>query len=353
MPYRLHPLWYSPLSLAFLISAIGLGMMMVMLESHTTAYLYRRKPEKEALQSLGGAARWVQLMYIALRFGDLAVRGQLRYLTAANWHAAMFWFEIAAMAVAPLILFSLPVRRSQRAVDSSLWGLRHRAEPNRCWRIGAPGARQSTLSPGVDGGCHQCRVVSAAALAFLFMVERFKVWEQRRRSEADPLKLPEFDKVGMTWLGVPAVAGRAVYSLAFVFAAAIGFALLAPQPPTSRGIEPQPAHRARGREILWIDGNLNGYGVAFPHDRIEKRLGGETSCVKCHHMNLPRDRDSGCWECHQDMYLTVDASRHDGTLRRRAAAWRAASVTTRASSGPPRTRSRAMTATRTSSQEAP
>ena len=81
MPYRLHPLWYSPiLPLLFLVSAIALGMMMVTFESHFTAYLYRRKPETEALASLGGAARWVLLLYLAIRFGDLAVRGQLRHL---------------------------------------------------------------------------------------------------------------------------------------------------------------------------------------------------------------------------------------------------------------------------------
>ncbi len=38
MPYRLHPLWYSPvLPLLFLVSAIALGMMMVTFESHFTA----------------------------------------------------------------------------------------------------------------------------------------------------------------------------------------------------------------------------------------------------------------------------------------------------------------------------
>jgi hypothetical protein len=144
------------------------------------------------------------------------------------------------------------------------------------------------------------------------MMERFRVWERRPVDpDADPLKLPDFDKVGTTWLGVPAVAGRTVYSLAFVFAAAAGFALLAPQPVAGRGIVRQPVQRARGGEILWIDGNLNGYGVAFPHERIVKRLGGDASCVKCHHMNLPRDKNSGCYECHRDMYLPVDAFRHD------------------------------------------
>ena len=115
MPYRLHPLWYSPLlPLLFLVSAIALGMMMVTFESHFTAYLYRRKGETEALASLGGAARWVLLLYLAIRFGDLAVRGQLGHLAAADWRVAMFWLEIGAMAIVPLILFSIPRTRGTR-----------------------------------------------------------------------------------------------------------------------------------------------------------------------------------------------------------------------------------------------
>ncbi len=102
-----------------------------------------------------------------------------------------------------------------------------------------------------------------------------------------------------------------MYSLGFVFAAAVGMALLAPQPAASRGVDPQPVHRARGGATLWIDGNLDGFGVAFPHEKLEKLLGGDDSCVKCHHMNLPRDRTSACSECHQDMYLPSDAFRHD------------------------------------------
>ena len=60
----------------FLVSAIGLGLMMVIFESHFTAYLYRRKPETDVLAALGSAARWVLLAYLAVRFGDLLVRGQ-------------------------------------------------------------------------------------------------------------------------------------------------------------------------------------------------------------------------------------------------------------------------------------
>ena len=316
MPFRLHPLWYSPLlPLLFLVSAIALGMMMVIFESHLTAWLYRRKPETAALAPLGSAARWVLLLYVLMRFVDLAVRGQIRYVTSASLHTAQFWFEISTMALVPAILFSIPSLRRTRGGQWTaaglgvfgivlnridVGGLAHLSRGN---QIYLPSWTEVAISAGV---------VAGATLVFLFMVEHFRVWEPRPADPlADPLKLPEFDNVGMTWLGIPSIAGRTVYSLGFIFAAAIGFALLAPQPAASRGIDAQPVQRARGGETLWIDGNLNGFGVSFPHQQIVKRLGGDASCVKCHHMNLPRDRTSGCYECHRDMYLTTDAFRHD------------------------------------------
>jgi Ni/Fe-hydrogenase subunit HybB-like protein len=316
MPSHLHPLWYSPvLPLLFLVSAIGLGLMMVTFENHTTAWFYRRKPETETLRGLCGAARWVLLGYLALRFGDLAARGQLGNLLRGEWQVAMFWLEIAAMAIAPVVLFFVPGVRTTRTgqwavafvgiagvvLDRiNVGGL---VQMDRGRQFYVPSWTEVTISAGV---------VSAALLVFLFMLERFKVWEVRPADpEAAPTSLPEFDKVGGIWLGTPAVAGRTVYSLAFVLAAAAGFALLAPEPAASRGIDPSPVQRARGGDTLWIDGNLNGFGVSFPHVEMQKRLGERDSCVKCHHMNLPRDRNSGCYECHGNMYLPTDASRHD------------------------------------------
>ena len=52
----------------------------------------------------------------------------------------------------------------------------------------------------------------------------------------------------------------------------MGFAFLASLPAKSRGTEPAPVHQARGGDKLWIDGNLDGYGVLFPHAEHEKRL---------------------------------------------------------------------------------
>jgi Ni/Fe-hydrogenase subunit HybB-like protein len=316
MPDRLAPLWYSPLlPVLFLVSAIALGLMVVIFESHTTAYLYRRKPETEALASLAGAARWVLLLYVVLRFGDLAARGQLGHAVAVSWRGALFWVEVTAMAIAPMMLFALPrVRKTKQgqwavATLGAAGVVLNRIDVGGLAHFGPGGAfyvpawTEIAISAGVLAG---------AALAFLFFVERFRVWEERPADPAaDPLRLPEFDRIGATWLGSPAVASRTVYSLAFVLAASLGFALSEPAPADGRGIVPEPVHRARGGAVLWIDGNLDGYGVAFPHEELEKRLGGQASCARCHHMNLPRDRASGCNECHRDMYLPTDAFRHE------------------------------------------
>jgi Ni/Fe-hydrogenase subunit HybB-like protein len=316
MPYRLYPLWYSPiLPLLFLVSAIALGMMIVVFESHLTAYLYRRKPETETLASFAGAARWVFLLYLAVRFADLILRHQAHRLIEPGVYAYLFWFEISAMALAPLVLLSIAqVRENTKgqwaAASLAVFGIVFNridtgglAHVRTGGELYLPSWTEISISVGI---------VCAAALLFLFVMERFHVWEQRPIDpNADPLRAPEFDSVGTTWLGVPSVASRTVYSLAVIVAAAVGFGFLTAQRGRDRGLEPVTVHRARGGDVLWIDGNLDGFGVAFKHEELKKELGGKASCVLCHHMNLPHDEGTPCASCHSDMYQSTDAFRHD------------------------------------------
>ena len=232
-----------------------------------------------------------------------------------DWRTALFWFEILVMAVLPIFLFSLRrVRYSTTgqwiAAAVAVFGVVFNridvggiAHPRPDGSFYVPSWMEVAISLGV---------VSGAMLVFLFVVERFKVWEQRPADpDAEPLKLPELDPVGNTWLGVPGIAARTTYSLAFILAAALGFAFLKVEPAQSRGIDPTPVQRARGGDVLWVDGNLDGFGVAFKHAEHEKREGAKESCVKCHHMNLPRDENTACARCHADMYRPVDAFQHD------------------------------------------
>lgn len=315
MPYNVHPLWYSPiLPVLFFISAIGLGLMMVTFESSFTSWLYHRKPETNLLERLGSAARWLFLIYLIVRIGDLAVRYQLVHLGSGEWQVTMFWVELSIAALIPTILLSV------RAIRMSPAGLMTTAI------IGVTGIVLNRINVG--GLVHINRgdamylpawteititasVVAGAALLFLFFVEKFKVWEERPVNPDDmPAKSPDFNKVDSTWIGIPSVAVRTKYSLGFIFATAIGFAFISGEPAESRGVDPTPVQRARGGDTLWIDGNMDGYGAAFKHTMHIDKLGEERSCVRCHHMNYPGDKNSGCYLCHSDMYLPMDAFRH-------------------------------------------
>jgi nitrate reductase gamma subunit len=114
-----------------------------------------------------------------------------------------------------------------------------------------------------------------------------------------------------TAVGVPRLAARITYSLVFITVAALGFGLLHVVAAGSRRVEPTPVHQARGGDVLWIDGNLDGFGVAFKHAEHMTREGVEQPCVQCHHMNVPGEEETACSRCHRDMYLPSDSFRHD------------------------------------------
>jgi hypothetical protein len=155
-------------------------------------------------------------------------------------------------------------------------------------------------------------VVSVAGLVFLFAVERFHIWEKRpKHPESDPHAEPRFDHTTEVWLGSPVVAARTKYSLAFITSFAVAFALIPGERTQSKGILNVPVYKARGGDTLFVDGNRDGYGVVFYHAKHADSLNPPVPCASCHHMNVPQDKESGCWECHRSMYTQTDVFDHD------------------------------------------
>jgi len=100
--------------------------------------------------------------------------------------------------------------------------------------------------------------------------------------------------------------------LALTVAVAVGFSLMPSPKASAAGEVPVPTHKPGGSyETMFIDADLNGHGVLFNHQREIDRNGGKESCAICHHMNVPRQKNSGCYECHNDLYSPGDAFRHD------------------------------------------
>jgi len=113
-PYKIHPLWYTPiLPLLFLFSAFAAGYPMVTVESIIVAKSFDRKPEMEVLTPL---ARYMPILmgtYLAFKIGDLLVRGTWVYLLDGTYQTNAFLVELIIGVMLPfgLLLFR-KVRRS-------------------------------------------------------------------------------------------------------------------------------------------------------------------------------------------------------------------------------------------------
>lgn len=316
MPFKLHPLWYSNiLPILFFISAVGLGLMMVSFESLVSSWIYRRTAETHLIAKLGKAAVWVLSIFLIVRFADLAVTGKLGLIFTGTWESFLFIAEILIMAIIPIVLFATPKTRHSLAgqwIGSFLvvfGAIFNRINVGGLTMLSTTGDSYfpSWMELSISFG-----IVSFMVLVFLFAIEKFNIWENKPLEvESDPHAAPQFSRAGEVWLGAPVVAGRTKYSFAFVIALAVGFALIPGKKIRSGGVADVPVQAARGGDTLFIDGNRDGYGVAFRHQFHEDTLGGEQSCVRCHHMNVPQDKNSACFKCHVQMYVAADAFKHD------------------------------------------
>jgi Ni/Fe-hydrogenase subunit HybB-like protein len=99
---RLHPLWNTPiLPLLFLINCLAMGYAAVVLESTLSSRVFGRKPETRMLGTLEQVAAWGSLLFVALRLGDVAVRGRFELALKPDLYGVLFWLE-NLLCLAPL-----------------------------------------------------------------------------------------------------------------------------------------------------------------------------------------------------------------------------------------------------------
>ena len=117
-PAKLYPLWWTPiLPVLFFISAVSIGLSMIVLESSLSARYFKRGLETHLLEKLARAIPIVLGTYLLVRFIQLGLAGDYRYLFSSGTMSALFWTEILVGAVLPLILFSVrKVRQSPKGL---------------------------------------------------------------------------------------------------------------------------------------------------------------------------------------------------------------------------------------------
>ncbi|MBI5117052.1 Ni/Fe-hydrogenase cytochrome b subunit [Candidatus Poribacteria bacterium] len=347
MPYRVHPLWYSPiLPILFYISAIGLGLSMVITESMVSTWLYKKHLEKDLLNGLGKTAAWVLGLYAFLKLGDLAVNNKLHYLFDGSWESNLFIFELLISAILPTIMFASPKIRQSTGGLATAAGLAvfgfvlNRIDVSGLSTIQATG---SLYFPSWAEFAISIGIVSAAALAFFFFVENFFVYEEPCGEKAEKYDVPVADPVTGVRLSWSPLANARLYSLIFIVAVAFGFAMLPDYAVKGATPEKTPVNKARrvdglqaktenaalysyavfnpergnnpenGEkiEMLLIDGDRKNKFVLFNHEGHQAKNGGKESCGICHHMNKPLDKASSCDECHRDMFVATDTFDHE------------------------------------------
>jgi len=113
-PAKLYPLWWTPiLPILFFISAVSIGLAMIIFESSVSARYFHRGLETHLLEKLARVIPIVLAIYLIVRFTQLTLASDLQYLFNSGLMSILFWAEIIIGSVIPLILFAFKkVRQS-------------------------------------------------------------------------------------------------------------------------------------------------------------------------------------------------------------------------------------------------
>lgn len=121
---KLSPLWFTVwLPLLYVVSALAMGYAIVVLESIVVSRTFHLPSEHALLQKLARIIGWIMLAWLAFRFADLALRGDLKLALAGDLKALLFWIENVLIGFSVLSLLTESCRASERATLLAATGL--------------------------------------------------------------------------------------------------------------------------------------------------------------------------------------------------------------------------------------
>jgi Ni/Fe-hydrogenase subunit HybB-like protein len=326
-PTRLHALWHTMwLPPEFFISAMGAGLSVIVLFWIVCSWLFDRERDMEVINALSLASGVILLGYLGMKVADLTVHDKWSFVFGADatWESRVFLVEIVLQTIVPLVIFFTPrLRRSIPflivATTSALAGIvMHRLDTG---IVGYYRSAGQIYIPNLSEFILSFGVISAAGILFLFFVERFHIFDAPDEHDEEA-PIDDSDGHGVevrTWTRKEAISiitssdAFRVVSIAIVTIPVTWFGLrheaTGPFRPTAQPVV-QPIGLDVERTLLRIDGNGTAEFVDFPHGKHVTDMGGDASCIKCHHLNLPGDNSTSCHLCHSDMALDTDIFDH-------------------------------------------
>lgn len=106
---KLHPLWNTPLlPLLFLVTCLAMGYAMVVFESVFSSLTFGRRTERPMLFTLQRLAVGGGIVFVVVRFVDLAVRGRLGLVLQLDLYGICFWLETLFWLLPAILIFVAP-----------------------------------------------------------------------------------------------------------------------------------------------------------------------------------------------------------------------------------------------------
>jgi Ni/Fe-hydrogenase subunit HybB-like protein len=315
MPTRLHDLWFTNwIPVLFFLSAIGAGIMMVVLIKLCHSYFYNKTENLPLVLDLARISCVILAIYFIVKIVDLIYHGNIHLLISTQWESFVFIIEIFIGIFIPITIVissSLRQKISSLVVASSsavlglvlnrlnvgIFGLLRTSEFNYF-----PSFLEISLSFGV---------IASAILVLIYMIDNFKVFPapfMKMTSLTDNDHFLEFQARKF-------LTDRARYSMIIVLGISLAAVFFYQNATRGMAKESISVHAPRGfdetRSVLIIDGDLDNDYVKFKHEFHKEKLGKNKSCVLCHHLDLPNDHSSACWRCHRDMNRVCSIFNHD------------------------------------------
>lgn len=182
---RLDPLWWSQfLPAFFLVSSFFVGPAMVTVESFLSARAHGRRPPIPVLSEMVRVSGVLMLAYVVARAVDLILQGTARSAFDGSVASMLFLVELGVCVMLPACLFLAPnlARRPDRLVLASVLTVVGVAlnRANVVFTGMAATAAGATYVPSLAEVGLTVGLVAAGVLAYLFVVENFRIYPPER-----------------------------------------------------------------------------------------------------------------------------------------------------------------------------
>jgi Ni/Fe-hydrogenase subunit HybB-like protein len=121
MPYKLHPLWWTPLlPLLFFTSAVFAGLAMVIFVVTVSFRVFQRPLDLGLMSNLARVVAVLLGVYLLLKLSDLVLAGEIGLVFSSGWLSVLFLAEILVGVVVPMVLFS--IKKARDTSTGLIWG---------------------------------------------------------------------------------------------------------------------------------------------------------------------------------------------------------------------------------------